>query len=126
MSQIRLFLVDDEPRVRQGLRMRLGMEADIAIVGEASDGQSAVVAVQAARPDVVLMDLHMPVLDGIGATAALRESLPGCAVILLSFQDDPDTRARALEAGAVAFVAKHQIETALPAAIRAAVDGGRA
>jgi DNA-binding NarL/FixJ family response regulator len=125
MNQIRLFLVDDERVVRQGLRMRLSMEPDMDVVGEASDGQDALEAVPGIRPDVVLMDVHMPIVDGIAATAALRESAPGCAVVVLSMQDDVATRARAHEAGAVAFVSKHQIERTLTEAIRSAAGRAR-
>jgi DNA-binding NarL/FixJ family response regulator len=126
MNQIRLFLVDDEHAVRQGLRMRLGMEPDFVVVGEAADGRRAVTEVASIRPDVVLMDIHMPVIDGIQATAELRDTVPGCAVVMLSMQDDADTRARARQAGAVGFVSKHQIESALAAAIRTAAHGAGA
>jgi len=122
MNQIRLFLVDDERTVRQGLRMRLGMEPDFTIVGEAADGRSAVESATEVCPDVVLMDIHIPILDGIQATAALRDAVPGCAVVMLSMQDDTDTRARARAAGAAGFVAKHQMETALAEAIRSAAS----
>jgi DNA-binding NarL/FixJ family response regulator len=118
--------VDDEFLVRQGLRMRLSMEPDMAIVGEAADGRSAVEAVPALAPDVVLMDVRMPVLDGIATTAALREAAPSSAVVVLSMQDDPATRERAMQAGAAAFVAKHQIERALTSAIRSVARRGRA
>lgn len=126
MNQIRLFLVDDEHSVRQGLRMRLGMEPDFVVVGEAADGRRAVADVASIRPDVVLMDIQMPIIDGIEATAALRDTVPGCAVVMLSMQDDADTRARARAAGAVGFVSKHQIESALAAAIRTAAHSANA
>jgi DNA-binding NarL/FixJ family response regulator len=131
MNQIRLFLVDDEQRVRQGLRMRLGMELDMSVVGEAADGRSALDGVRQIQPDVVLMDVHLPGMDGVAATALMREAAPGCAVVMLSMQDDADTRARARAAGAVAFVAKHELERALTAAIRSAArrteaEGGAA
>jgi DNA-binding NarL/FixJ family response regulator len=122
--QIRLFLVDDEQSVRRGLRMRLGMEPDIEVVGEAADGRSAVWKVGDVRPDVVLMDVQLPVLDGIQAAAALRDTVPGCAVVMLSMQDDAETRARARAAGAAGFVAKHEMDTALTAAIRDAAANG--
>jgi DNA-binding NarL/FixJ family response regulator len=122
METIRLFLVDDEQTVRKGLRMRLEMEPDFEIVGEAADGQRAVAGVREANPDVVLMDVELPLVDGIQATAALRVAAPGCAVVMLSMHDDSGTRTRAREAGAVAFVAKHEIDGALSQAIRAAVS----
>jgi DNA-binding NarL/FixJ family response regulator len=117
---IRLFLVDDEPLVRTGLRLRLGVEADFEIVGEAPDGPGAIEAVARVQPDVVLMDVHLPGIDGIEVTRAVRSSVPGCAVVMLSLQDDAETRARARQAGACAFVAKHEIDSALTAAIRKA------
>jgi DNA-binding NarL/FixJ family response regulator len=120
MNTIRLFLVDDEPQVRQGLRMRLEMEPDFEVVGEAGDGGTALPAVTEARPDVVLMDIEMPGKDGISITAELRTAAPGSAVVIVSMQDDPATRARAQVAGAVGFVGKHEIDSALTHAIRAA------
>jgi DNA-binding NarL/FixJ family response regulator len=122
---IRLFLVDDESIVRTGLRLRLGVEPDFEIVGEAGDGNLAIEGVTEARPDVVLMDVHLPVLDGIAATRAIRASLPQCAVVMLSLQDDAQTRERAREAGAYRFVAKHDIDATLTAAIREAAADRR-
>ena len=124
---IRLFLVDDERNVLRGLRMRLGMEPDMEVVGEAADGRTAVTGVSLVRPDVVLMDVNLPVLDGIDATAALREMVPDCSVVMLSMRDDAETRARARAAGAAGFVAKHEMDTALTAAIRhaAAANGAK-
>jgi DNA-binding NarL/FixJ family response regulator len=122
MKRIRLFVVDDEQHVRQGLRMRLGMEPDIVVVGEAADGESALDQVPGARPDVVLMDVNLPSIDGIAATARLREVSPGCAVVMLSMDDDAEIRERALAAGAAQFVGKHDIDSTLMHAIRAAAE----
>jgi DNA-binding NarL/FixJ family response regulator len=122
MKRIRLFLVDDERHVRQGLRMRLGMEPDIVVVGEAADGASAIDQIPATQPDVVLMDVNLPGLDGIAAAARLRDVSPGCAVVMLSMHDDSRTRERARLAGAHEFVGKHDIDTALTSAIRAAAS----
>jgi DNA-binding NarL/FixJ family response regulator len=120
---IRLFLVDDESIVRTGLRLRLGVEPDFEVVGEAADGRRAIEGVTDVRPDVVLMDVHLPGLDGIAATRAIRESLPECAVVMLSLEDDAETRNGARIAGARGFVAKHEIDAALTAAIRDAAAG---
>jgi DNA-binding NarL/FixJ family response regulator len=117
---ITLLLVDDEPLVRQGLRMLLGREAHITVVGEASDGAQAITLAQALQPDVVLMDLSMPTMDGIAATAALRAAVPDTAVVLLSLYDEEIMRARAYAAGAVAFLGKQEGVRALLAAIRQA------
>jgi DNA-binding NarL/FixJ family response regulator len=105
-ERIRILIVDDQPIVRQGLRMRLGVEPDLAIVGEAEDGLMAVEIAQHTRPDLVLMDVEMPRMDGIAATRALRDQLPQLVVILMSIYESPHLRDRALKAGAVAFVEK--------------------
>jgi DNA-binding NarL/FixJ family response regulator len=123
LKTIRLFLVDDEHYVRQGLRMRLSMEPDIIVVGEAEDGGSALERVAELRPDVVLMDVNLPGLDGISATARLREAAPECAVVMLSLHDDSGTKERAARAGACGFVGKQDLDGALTQAIRAAAAG---
>jgi DNA-binding NarL/FixJ family response regulator len=111
-------LVDDQATVRRGLRMRLSMEPDVEVVGEAESGEAALRLVRALSPDVVLMDVEMPGMDGIVATAALRATAPHVAVVILSLYDDVRTQARAREAGAAAFVAKHQAKSPLLATIR--------
>jgi DNA-binding NarL/FixJ family response regulator len=116
--RIRVLLVDDQPVIRRGLRMWLELDPEIEIAGEASDGHEAVRAAAAIRPDVVLMDVEMPGLDGIAATAALRATCPETAVIVQSLHEDAPTRARALAAGAVAFVGKGTGEGELLSIIR--------
>jgi DNA-binding NarL/FixJ family response regulator len=120
---ITLVLVDDQPGARQGLRMRLELEPDVAVVGEAGDGAAALDLAETLCPDVVVMDIEMPGMDGISATRALRERGQRAKVVILSLYDDATTQARAREAGAVAFVAKHQMDEPLLAAIRAAARG---
>jgi DNA-binding NarL/FixJ family response regulator len=120
METIQLLLVDDERQVRQGLRMRLEMEPDLRVVGEAGDGCAALSAVQDLRPDVVLMDIDMPGKDGIAITAELLAATARCAVVIVSMHDDAATRARAFAAGAFDLVGKHEIDTALIDAIRRA------
>jgi DNA-binding NarL/FixJ family response regulator len=117
---IRLVLVDDQPSVRQGLRMRLTVEPDMTVVGEASNGREAVTLVQRLAPDVVLMDVEMPEMDGIAAAAAMRASTPPSAVVMLSIHDDGATRTRAQAAGAAAFVTKSGAIEVLVATIRQA------
>jgi DNA-binding NarL/FixJ family response regulator len=117
---IRLLLVDDQSAVRRGLGMRLHLEPDIQIVGEASTGKEALRMVQALAPDVVLMDVEMPEMDGIEATAALHLANSPSAVVILSIHDDAQTRVRAQSAGAVAFVEKRGATDSLLAAIRQA------
>lgn len=115
----RVLLVDDDPLVRTGLRMILQSAPEIEVAAEASDGSEAVPAVQAHRPDVVLMDLRMPGLDGIAATAAVRRLPEPPAVVVLTSFDADENVLRALEAGASGFLLKD-------AAPREIVDGVRA
>jgi DNA-binding NarL/FixJ family response regulator len=119
---IRVLLVDDQPAVRQGLQIRLVLEPDVEVVGEAGDGAGAISLAQSLRPDVILMDVRMPGMDGISAVRTLRAVAPESAVVILSLYDDASTRAGAEEAGAAAFVAKHQVEETLLAAIRRAAS----
>ena len=115
---IRLLLVDDRSAVRTGLKIWLSLEPDLEVVGEASDGAEAISLARTLRPDVVLMDVEMPGMDGISATAALHSAAPQSAVVILTLYDDTATRTLAREAGAAAFVAKHQMEETLLAEIR--------
>ncbi len=121
---IRVLLVDDQPAVRQGLRIRLVLEPDVEVVGEAGDGAGAISLVQILRPDVVLMDVKMPGMDGISTVRTPRALAPESTVVILSLYDDGRTRARAEEAGAAAFVAKHEVKETLLAAIRRAASRG--
>jgi len=123
MKPIRLLLVDDEPAILRGLRMRLALEPDVEVVGEAGDGVTALEQVQRLAPQVVLMDIEMPGLDGIAATSELSARPAAPAVVMLSMHDDAATVARALAAGAAAFVAKHSIDAVLLTAIRQAARG---
>ena len=115
---IRLVLVDDQAGIRQGLRMLLTLEPDITVVAEASTGREAVTLVQGLSPDVVLMDIEMPEMDGIAAAAMIHVGSPQSAVVMLSIHDDVSTRARAQAAGATAFVNKNGAIEALVATIR--------
>jgi DNA-binding NarL/FixJ family response regulator len=124
-TMITLLLVDDEPLVRQGLHTWLERVGDIRVIGEASNGTEAIALAQALHPDVVLMDISMPTRDGIAATAALRASVPQCAVVLLSLYDDATMRARAHAAGAVTLVGKQEGVMVLLTAIREAGGKGR-
>ncbi|HLV97482.1 MAG TPA: response regulator transcription factor [Ktedonobacterales bacterium] len=115
---IRVLLVDDQPAVRRGLRLRLHLEPDMQVVGEAGSGKEALPLAQTLAPDVVLMDVELPEMDGIEATATMRTVVPLSAVVMLSIHDDGQTRARAQAAGAVAFVAKGSTTDQLIATIR--------
>jgi DNA-binding NarL/FixJ family response regulator len=120
MEMIRLLVVDDQPVVRVGLRMRLALEPDIDVVGEAEDGAAALEQAGRLHPNVVLMDIEMPRMDGLAATAALREAAPESAVVILSLYDSAALRAQARLAGAAGFVAKHEADAALLEVIRSA------
>ena len=120
---IRVVVVDDHGLVRAGLINLLASAVDIDVVGEASDGQQALEVVGAVNPDVVLMDLSMPVLDGVAATRALIAADPALAVVALtSFSDRAQVQA-ALAAGAVGYLLKDCAPPELLAAVRAAAAG---
>jgi DNA-binding NarL/FixJ family response regulator len=120
MKAIRLLLVDDQAGIRRGLRMRLELEPDLANVGEAVDGAMAVQMVETTQPDVVLMDVEMPGMNGIETAQALHDSKAPCRVVMLSLHDGMAVKAAAREAGAFDFVGKHQPTELLLAALRRA------
>ena len=122
MNVIRLLLVDDQPTVRRGLAMRLALEPDFLVVGEAGDGEEALALVQACTPDVVLMDVEMPKMDGIAVTQVLGTLVPSSAVVIMSIHDDVTTRTRAKIAGAFAFLGKNGATETLLATIRQAAQ----
>jgi DNA-binding NarL/FixJ family response regulator len=106
MATVKVLLVDDDALVRAGLRLILSSAADIEVVGESADGAGAVAAVRAHRPDIVLMDIRMPQMDGITATTALRHlERPPQVIVLTTFQADEQVVA-ALRAGASGFLVK--------------------
>ncbi len=117
---ITLLLVDDDPIIRRGLRMRLALEKDFQVVGEANDGAEALVLAERFRPNVVVMDVVMLGMDGIAATAAIRTAHPETAVVVLSLHADQETRDRAQTAGATAYITKGENEGELVQAIRLA------
>jgi DNA-binding NarL/FixJ family response regulator len=120
---IRVMLVDDQALFRESLALLLSAQADLMVTGEAADGEAALALVAAARPHVVLMDLRMPILDGVAATRRLRAEHPGVQVIALTtFDDDADVLA-ALRAGAIGYLLKDVSGETLFAAVRAAARG---
>jgi DNA-binding NarL/FixJ family response regulator len=120
---IRVLLVDDQTLFREGLGTLLSVQRDIQVVGEAANGADAVVRAQSARPDVVLMDAQMPVLDGIAATRQLRATCPDARVIMLTTFDDDESVFEGLRAGAVGYLLKDTPSEKLIEAIRAAARG---
>lgn len=122
-SPIRVLLVDDQALFREGLRTLLSVWPDLEVVGEAGNGAEAVETAVALRPDVVLMDLRMPVLDGVAATRRLRQELPDCKIIVLTTFDDDEHVFDGLRAGAVGYLLKDVPSEKLVEAIRAAAGG---
>jgi two-component system, NarL family, response regulator LiaR len=120
---IRLLLVDDHSVVRQGLRMFLGLDPELEVVGEANNGAEALDQARALRPDVVLMDLLMPVMDGVTATAALRAELPDTEVIALTSVLEDAAVMGAMRAGAIGYLLKDTEADELRRAIKAAAAG---
>ena len=123
MVKIRVLLVDDDALVRAGLRMILSSSDELEVVGEAADGADAVAAVQAHRPDVVLMDIRMPEMDGITATAALRRlDAPPQVIVLTTFQADEQVLS-ALRVGASGFLLKDTPPAEILNAVRLVAAG---
>lgn len=120
---IRVLVVDDDALVRAGLLMILGGAPDIDVVGEAVDGREGVEAARLHRPDVVLMDIRMPRMDGLEATERIGAGHDPPRVIVLTTFDDDDYVARALRAGASGFLLKHTAPAAIIDAIRKVADG---
>ncbi len=120
---IRVLIVDDHEVVRQGLQMFLAVDPDLEVVAEASDGQQALQLARQLRPDVVLMDLLMPVMDGVTATAHIRQELPDTEVVALTSVLEDSAVYRAMRAGAIGYLLKDINADALSQAIRSAAAG---
>jgi DNA-binding NarL/FixJ family response regulator len=121
---VRVFLVDDHEIVRGGLRALIAAQPDMVVVGEASEGLSFLNGVDAARPDVVVMDVSMPVLDGIETTRRLKAALPEVKVITLTAREERSYIELIMAAGASGYVLKRSAADDLVRAIRAIVAGG--
>jgi NarL family two-component system response regulator LiaR len=120
---IRVLIADDHSVVREGLRMFLGRDPELAVIGEAADGEEAVHLARQLRPDVVLMDLLMPVMDGIAATSAIRSELPETEVIALTSVLESAAVVGAVKAGAIGYLLKDTQAHELRRAIKAAAAG---
>jgi DNA-binding NarL/FixJ family response regulator len=123
MTPIRIVIADDHPIVRSGLQGLLESQADFAVVGEAADGREAIALVKATLPDVVLMDLRMPNIDGAGAIRELCAQLPTLKVLVLTTYDTDADILRAVEAGATGYLLKETPPAELFQAIRATAAG---
>jgi two-component system, NarL family, response regulator LiaR len=125
MESIRVFVVDDHPMIRHGLAAMLRAEPGMLWVGDAADGADAVRLAPTLRPDVVLMDLVMPRMDGVAAIAALRPVLPRCRFVILTSLLEPAEVKRAIEAGASGYLLKNASSQELVTVIQAAHRGQR-
>ncbi len=121
---ISVLLVDDQQLIRQGIEILLDAEPDISVVGQASNGQEAIERTAALHPDVVLMDVQMPVMDGVTATAEIVRRFPAVAVIILTTFDDDETVFDGLKAGARGYLLKDISSDEMADAVRAVAAGG--
>lgn len=122
-GRIRVLIVDDHPMVRRGMRDFLELHDDLEVIGEAGDGIDAIAATEASAPDVVIMDLLLPRLDGIAATAEIKARHPSVEVVAITSFIDEERVTAAIEAGASGFLLKDAEADDLAAAIRSAVAG---
>jgi two-component system, NarL family, response regulator NreC len=123
MSSVRILLADDHTILRKGLRLVLEREPDFSVVGEASNGREAIEAADRDHPDAIIMDIAMPILNGIEATKRITTNHPKIAVIILSVHSDEAYILRALKAGARGYLLKDSAETDLIQAVRAVAAG---
>jgi two-component system response regulator DesR len=122
---IRVLLADDENLIRAALAALLGLETDLEVVAQAADGRAAIDAALAHRPDVAVIDLEMPALDGLAVTAELAKALPSCAVVILTGRGRPAHLQRVLAAGGKGFLPKGSPGGALADVIRRVYAGDR-
>ena len=123
MNPVRILLADDHTVMRNGLRLLLERQPHLRVVGEAADGRQAVALSESANPDVVIMDIGMPNLNGIEATRQIVNRNPRTAIAILSMHSDESYVIRALKAGARAYLLKDSAEADLLAAVRALTEG---
>ena len=123
MPEIRLLIAEDETVVRYALAQLLAAEDDIQVVGEAADGEEAVLLARQRQPDVVLMDLQMPKMDGIAASRKIKEKMPECAIVVLTVHSDDEKVFDAIKAGASGYVLKDSPAEQTLEAVRAAARG---
>lgn len=124
MNKLRIFLVDDHAVMREGLRLLLGTQSDMEVSGQAGDGRSALEQVAALQPDVVLMDLSLPLLNGIQVTEQLKQAYPKMSVLALTRHRDLSYLRQIMQAGASGYVLKQAAAQVLIGAIRIVAAGG--
>ena len=118
MNNITVLIVDDQRLIREGIASLLGIQEGVTVVGTAVDGQEAIAKAQELQPDVVLMDIRMPVMDGMAATARIRQQQPGCQVLMLTTFDDEEYIVKSLQAGASGYLLKDIPAADLAQAVR--------
>lgn len=121
----RLIIVDDHPIVRDGLRSMLATEPWLDLVGEAESGKEACEMVRRLEPDLVLMDIRMPDMDGLAATRQIKEEFPSASVVMLTIHDDPDYLLEAIAAGAAGYVLKDVSRRELLQTLKTVAEGGQ-
>ena len=124
MPKIKVLIVDDHTLVRDGIRALLSLVADVKVVGEAANGKEALEQVERLSPDIVLMDLAMPIMNGLEATRRIRKKFPGTKVLVLTQYEDREYIVPTIEAGARGFVSKMAAFSELASAIQAVYHGG--
>lgn len=124
MTKIRVLIADDHAVLQAGLEAMLNAEADMAVVGSAQDGQGAVREALALQPDVILLDINMPGMNGLEALAELRAAVPNSCVLILTMHDDAQYLRQAMTSGAVGYVLKQAAGKELLSAIRTVHGGG--
>jgi DNA-binding NarL/FixJ family response regulator len=120
---IRVVIVDDQPLFRDGLQTLLSFRSEIQVVGEASNGEQALNVIRAAAPDIVLIDLHMPVMNGVECTRTIRKEFPDCRIIVLTTFDDDEDVFGAIRAGANGYLLKGVPANKLVEAILLTMEG---
>jgi DNA-binding NarL/FixJ family response regulator len=110
---VRILIIDDQQHVRRGLIMRLELEADLEIIGETGDGRAALEMAERLQPDLILLNLEIGENQGLVTAALLHERLPNCPIVMLSLEEDEETRKQVQQVGATAFVSKREMDYVL-------------
>lgn len=126
MKKIRVLLADDHALLREGLAGIIAAQSDMDVVGEAADGLEAVVKTRDLKPDLVLMDIHMPVCDGLEATRQIKEELPGTTIVILTVRDDEEQLFEAIKCGAQGYLLKSIRSQEMLDKLHEAINGGAA